>query len=134
MFHCLAWAALQLQYSPTACGTSQIQFNPTQVREEMGHPVALPQNEVKLKIPKWAVTSVTSVKGIPYMTSAKCSDFFTPPPLSEFYVLFVRKFEIFFDPPLCADVIYGSPLTVTPLQHNPVGCKYFEPIPTSPSS
>ena len=26
-----------LQYS--ACGTSQIQVNPTQVREEMGHPV-----------------------------------------------------------------------------------------------
>ena len=31
----------------------------------------------------------------------------------EFYVLFVRKFGVFFDPlpPLCADVIYGSPLT-----------------------
>ena len=39
MFHCLAWAAPQLQYSPAACGTSQIQVNPTQVREEMGHPV-----------------------------------------------------------------------------------------------
>ena len=39
MFHCFAWAAPQLQYSPTACGTSQIQINPTQVREEMGHPV-----------------------------------------------------------------------------------------------
>ena len=41
MFHCLAWAAQQLQYSPTVCGsgTSQIQVNPTQVSEEMGHPV-----------------------------------------------------------------------------------------------
>ena len=41
MFHCLAWAAPQLQYSPTACGTSQIKVNPTQVRKEMGHPVPL---------------------------------------------------------------------------------------------
>ena len=39
MFRCLAWAAPQLQYSPTACGTSQIEVNPTQVREEMVHPV-----------------------------------------------------------------------------------------------
>ena len=39
MFHFLAWAAPQLQYSPTACGTSQIEVNPSQVREEMGHPV-----------------------------------------------------------------------------------------------
>ena len=39
MFHCLAWAAPQLQYSPTACGTCQIEVILTQVREEMGHPV-----------------------------------------------------------------------------------------------
>ena len=39
MFHCLAWAAPQLQYSPTACGTSQIKVNPTDIRQEMGHPV-----------------------------------------------------------------------------------------------
>ena len=32
--------------------------------------------------------------------------------MSEFYVLFVRKFGVFLtpSPPLCADVIYGSPL------------------------
>ena len=28
-----------MQYGPTTCGTSQFQFNPSQVREEMGHPV-----------------------------------------------------------------------------------------------
>ena len=32
------------------------------------------------------------------------------PPLSEFIVQFVRKFCFFDPPPLCADVIYGSPL------------------------
>ena len=36
-------------------------------------------------------------------------NFFYPRPLSKFYVLFVRKFEVFLDTPLCADVIYGSP-------------------------
>ena len=30
MFHCLAWAATKLQFSPMACGTSQIEVNPTQ--------------------------------------------------------------------------------------------------------
>ena len=35
------------------------------------------------------------------MTTAKFLDFLTSPaPLSEFYVLFVCKFEVFFDPPL----------------------------------
>ena len=46
------------------------------------------------------------------MTSANVWDFFTPhPPLSEFYVLFFRQFGVFFNPPpLCTDVIHGSPL------------------------
>ena len=49
----LAWAAPQLQYSPTACGTSQIEVNPTQVREEMGHPVdkvILPEGPLMIQV------------------------------------------------------------------------------------
>ena len=43
----------------------------------------------------------------------KTFGFFYHPPSSDFYVPFVRKFGVFFYPPspLCADVIYGSPLT-----------------------
>ena len=34
--------------------------------------------------------------------------FYPPPPLSDFYVLFVRKFGVFFDTPLCVDAIYDD--------------------------
>ena len=56
-------------------------------------------------------SSATELGELPYMMSAIISPFFDPP-LTEFYVLFVPKFWVFFDTypsPLCADIIYGSP-------------------------
>ena len=44
-----------MQYSPTAFGTSQIQVNLTQVREEMGHPVILMRYRVPNGIDGWVV-------------------------------------------------------------------------------
>ena len=52
-------------------------------------------------------------KGLPYMTSAKFSDFFIPPPLFLSQISWFCFFVCFLGtplPPPTADVIYGSPL------------------------
>ena len=41
MFHRPAWAVGSYSSSPPARGTPQIKFNPTQVRDQMRHPVHL---------------------------------------------------------------------------------------------
>ena len=41
MFHNPAWAVGSYSSGPPAGGTFQIKVNPTQVRQEMGHPVQM---------------------------------------------------------------------------------------------
>ena len=51
---------------------------------------------------------VSNTKGASIYDVRKILEFFDPPPLSEFYVLFVRKFGVFLDPlsPLCGRHIW----------------------------
>ena len=52
-------------------------------------------------VENWVIYFVILVGVLPYMTSAKFWDILTPPypPLSEFYVLFVRQVGVFSDIP-----------------------------------
>ena len=68
--------------------------------------------------PGWGIVWLLS-KGLPYMTSAKISDFFTPSPLVRKFtqppllrLLTMSAFEGT-PSPLSADVIHGSPLALT---------------------
>ena len=56
-----------------------------------------------------------TVRGLPYMTSAKFSDFWTPSPpftVTNQLILFLSSAFWGPPPPPTADVIYGNPLTI----------------------
>ena len=57
---------------------------------------------------------LSSLMGLPYITSAKFSDFLPPPSLCPnfLYCLSTNSRYCFTPFPLCADVIYGSPISL----------------------